>query len=311
MNNRQLTIFRTVCEEGSMTKAAEKLYMTQPAVSQTIKELEQESGVCFLERYNRKVVPTESGRLLYQYACHILGLYQDLEQHLKETEGVRTIRIGANLSVGVKMLRGFIRAFEKKYPDIQVKVKVSGSVWLMELLKTHQIDLGLMEDLPGETDYIQEPFAKDRTLIVAAPDHPLAGKEHVRFEDLKKENFLLREKGAGVRDRFEAILRTKDCVIDPLWESRSTKVLVQAVEDGFGISVLPYCLTAALVLIILLVLWNKIGNLNLVYHPHKVWNDPLRDFMDIVRWYGHDEIRAMKTTDGMFHGQTDTNTLLL
>ena len=113
MNNRQLTIFRTVCEEGSMTKAAEKLYMTQPAVSQTIKELEQESGVCFLERYNRKVVPTESGRLLYQYACHILGLYQDLEQHLKETEGVRTIRIGANLSVGVKMLRGFIRAFEK------------------------------------------------------------------------------------------------------------------------------------------------------------------------------------------------------
>ena len=52
-------------------------------------------------------------------------------------------------------------------------------------------------------------------------------------------------------------------------------------------------------------------NLNLVYHPHKVWNDPLRDFMDIVRWYGHDEIRAMKTTDGMFHGQTDTNTLLL
>ena len=99
-----------------------------------------------------------------------------------------------------------------------------------------------MEDLPGETDYIQEPFAKDRTLIVAAPDHPLAGKEHVRFEDLKKENFLLREKGAGVRDRFEAILRTKDCVIDPLWESRSTKVLVQAVEDGFGISVLPYCL---------------------------------------------------------------------
>ena len=117
MNNRQLTIFRTVCEEGSMTKTAEKLYMTQPAVSQTIKELEQESGVCFLERYNRKVVPTESGRLLYQYACHILGLYQDLEQHLKETEGVRTIRIGANLSVGVKMLRGFIRAFEKKYPD--------------------------------------------------------------------------------------------------------------------------------------------------------------------------------------------------
>ena len=77
-----------------------------------------------------------------------------MEQHLKETEGVRTIRIGANLSVGVKMLRGFIRAFEKKYPDIPVKVTVSGSVRLMELLKTHQIDLGLMEDLPGETDYI-------------------------------------------------------------------------------------------------------------------------------------------------------------
>ena len=301
MNNRQLTIFRTVCEEGSMTKTAEKLYMTQPAVSQTIKELEQESGVCFLERYNRKVVPTESGRLLYQYAV------------------LAHITIGASLvavSVGVKMLRGFIRAFEKKYPDIQVKVTVSGSVRLMELLKTHQIDLGLMEDLPGETDYIQEPFAKDRTLIVAAPDHPLAGKEHVRFEDLKKENFLLREKGAGVRDRFEAILRTKDCVIDPLWESRSTKVLVQAVEDGFGISVLPYCLIEE---------YLKEGrlaeikvedlclerNLNLVYHPHKVWNDPLRDFMDIVRWYGHDEIRAMKTTDGMFHGQTDTNTLLL
>ena len=73
MNNRQLTIFRTVCEEGSMTKAAEKLYMTQPAVSQTIKELEQESGVCFLERYNRKVVPTESGRLLYHWIVSGFG----------------------------------------------------------------------------------------------------------------------------------------------------------------------------------------------------------------------------------------------
>ena len=66
----------------------------------------------------------------------------------------------------------------------------------MELLRTHQIDLGLMEDLPGETDYIQEPFAKDRTLIVAAPDHPLAGMEHVRFEDLKKEAFLLCDRAA-------------------------------------------------------------------------------------------------------------------
>lgn len=78
----------------------------------------------------------------------------------------------------------------------------------MELLRTHQIDLGIMEDLPGETDYIQEPFAKDRTLVVAAPGHPLAGMEHVRFEDLKKKLFFA-EKGAGVRDRFEAILRTK------------------------------------------------------------------------------------------------------
>ena len=78
-----------------------------------------------------------------------------------------------------------------------MKVTVSGSVRLMELLKTHQIDLGLMEDLPGETDYIQEPFAKDRTLIVAAPDHPLAGKEHVRFEDLKKENFFCGKREPG------------------------------------------------------------------------------------------------------------------
>lgn len=78
-----------------------------------------------------------------------------------------------------------------------MKVTVSGSVRLMELLKTHQIDLGLMEDLPGETDYIQEPFAKDRTLIVAAPDHPLAGKEHVRFEDLKKKIFFCGKREPG------------------------------------------------------------------------------------------------------------------
>ena len=106
-------------------------------------------------------------------------------------------------------------------------------------------------------------------------------------------------------------LRDRSALGEPEHEST-----VQAVEDGFGISVLPYCLIEE---------YLKEGrlaeikvedlclerNLNLVYHPHKVWNDPLRDFMDIVRWYGHDEIRAMKTTDGMFHGQTDTNTLLL
>ncbi|MDD3217824.1 MAG: LysR family transcriptional regulator [Lachnospiraceae bacterium] len=288
MNNRQLRIFCAVYEQKSMTAAARLLYMTQPAVSQTMKELEQHYQVKLFEMSGRQLLPTQAGTMLYEYAGHILNMYQEMDRNMHEAEGVRNLYVGANMSVGAGMLIEAIEEFQKLYPDIKVHAKIAGSKTLVKMIEAHELDVGFMEDLSQNTELVQIPFAKDRTLVVVTPGHPLLQKKKVVFSDLMHENFLLRETGAGVRDRFDAMVKAMNIQIEPLWECSNTAVLVKAVQAGLGISVLPLELIRA-------ELENQTivelpvsdidlhRNLNIVYHPKKVFTEPLKKFVRLFR----------------------------
>lgn len=287
---RQLEVFVSVYEENGMTAAARKLYMTQPAVSQIIKDIEDEYMIDLFERYGSKLFVTQAGEVLYNYSKRIMNLYNDLDEAIKLNDGVREIRIGANISAGTAQLTGFILDFKELYPDITVKSKVAQAPSILRGLIQNELDIILVEDQKKNVNYgdvIMEPYYDDRLAVVCAPLHPLADKK-VKIKKLENETFLLREKGAGVRDMFDEILSVKGVKIDVAWECTSTDAISEAVKLNMGIAVLPYLLVkkyldARELSEIYISDISLSRKLNITYHKDKILTKPLQDFMNIVR----------------------------
>lgn len=288
MSNRHLKIFLTVYKFMNMTLAAESLFISQPSVSQSIKELESYYGVRLFERYPKKLYPTPEGDLLYAYAQQILGLYEKVKEEIHFLSDKVTIRVGANISAGTVLIRKYIDKFHEKYPDAKVEVKVTGSSKLKRMIMEHEIDFALMEDLVHDTNLIQEPFYHDRIVLVCSPENELAKRRGLKFSDIEGYDFLLREKGVGVRDKFDQIMMLHDMHIEAAWESSNTRALVNAAQEDYGIAVLPYLLVKDYIengsVAMLDVDDGALNrNLNIVYHKDKIFNKWTDEFISIVR----------------------------
>ena len=287
-SSRHLKIFIEVYEKKNMTMAAESLYVSQPSVSQAIKELEEDYGTRLFERYPKMLYPTPQGDLLYRYAKQIAGLYEEAEREVGNTLGSGIINIGANISAGTVLVRNYIDSFHRLYPDVKVGVKVMGSSRLVEMIRDHSIEFAIMEDLVHDTTLIQEQFYNDRIVIIASPDNPLSKRRSLKTDDLIGSDFLLREKGVGVRDKFDYMVKLRGYDIEPLWECANTRALINAAKAGYGLAVLPYLLVMEESekgeIVILNVQDDFLNrNLNLVYHKDKIFNQWTQELMNIIR----------------------------
>lgn len=283
---RHLKIFITVYNEQNMTVAASKLFMTQPSVSQAIKELEGYYGVALFERLSHKLYVTEAGEKVYQYATHIIKLLDELDDSIKENAVKKKLIIGANYTVGTVLIHKYIKKFKNIYPDAEIKVNVNKASILVEMLKKNRLDIALVEELHNEPDLIQDFFYDDRIVIIANPEHHIFTKEEVTVKDIINEHLLLREKGAGVRDLFELRMNQIGLLINPYWESTSTTALINAAENKAGIAVLPFQLVKEnIVSGSLKELKVKDMDLNrkltIVYHKNKLLTAAMKDFIEI------------------------------
>ncbi len=286
MTLRHLWIFIAVYDERNMTAAANKLFMTQPSVSQAIKELENYYGVVLFERLSRKLYITESGEKLYQYAAHIIKLFDELEDNLKENAIKKKLTIGSNYTVGVVLIHKYIEIFKKLYPSSEVMVIVNKSSVLLEMLRKNELDLALTEEVNNESDMVEDFLANDRIVVIAHPEHHLFSKKEVIPQDIVNEHLLLREKGAGVRNLFELRMNQIGLSIKPYWESTSTTALINAAKNKIGIAILPYHLVKEhLALGNLKELKVKDLDLNrkltIIYHKNKFLTGAMQDFINI------------------------------
>ena len=223
--------------------------MTQPAVSQTIALLEEQYQTKLFDRFPRRLELTESGRVLKEAAQNMVRFSDETEERMRSNDENATVRIGVNLSVGKVLIHEFLSQFRVNRPQAQVRINATRGAALCDLLKKGVLDFLLMEETEEE-DFIQEPFFKDRIVIVAAPDHAVWDRYRaalvasgIRLADLAGERFFLREKGAGVREQFDHLIQAHGLKIDAAWESSSTGILVNALLHGEdGIAVLPYLL---------------------------------------------------------------------
>ena len=240
--DQYLEVFIKVVEKQNFSKAGEELHMTQPAVSQYIKALEESLGTRLLERSSRYVYLNQAGEIVYRHAKEILALYAKMQTSLDDlTNHARgSISIGASYTFGEYILPRIIAKLRKNYPLIMPSVKIQNTQQIIELVATHQIDIGIIEGSFHNEKLYTEAISYDEMFVVASPDHPLVvDTTKVRsITDLRDEMWILREKGSGTRQAADKLFEMYSMSPKNIMEFGSNQIIKESVEEGLGISLL-------------------------------------------------------------------------
>ncbi|MGB9813770.1 MAG: selenium metabolism-associated LysR family transcriptional regulator [Thermovenabulum sp.] len=244
MNVNLLKTFVTVTECGTLSKAAEKLFVTQPALSQQIKQLENYFSVQLIERTNKGINLTEAGKILYHYASKVVKLCEDLE---KEMDTLRLsisglLVVGATSAIGGYAVPCSIFIFKEKYPEANIKLRVGNKRQVEEELKNGLIDVAVIEGKRPKGEIITEEIATEELLVIAPNNDCWSNKSSITLEEFLKEPLIMREQGSGTREiikeTFES-LGIKISDLNVVMELSSIDSIKAAVEAGHGISIMP------------------------------------------------------------------------
>lgn len=195
----RLKVFYTVAKRLNFTKAAEELFITQPAVTKHIKEIENHYKLKLFDRKGTKIKLTAAGEILLQYAEEIFGLYRNLEFELNSLQQRHNgrLRIGASTTIAQYVLPPVLAAFHKKFKDIKVVLTINNTEQIEQALQNEDIDFGIIEGQSKNSLFRYTRFIKDEIVLAANSNHPLTKKENIRPADLLKLPLLLREPGSG------------------------------------------------------------------------------------------------------------------
>lgn len=239
MTLRHLKIFVRVYQSQSVTKAAEQLHMTQPAVSRSIQELEHYYGVQLFQRMNRRLSATEIGKSLYLKSLSILDSFEDLEQGLYNWDAFGVFRIGTSVTIGNYFLPHLLLKFQEKYPNVKVELMICNSAELQTALCQNKLDVALVEHIVDHEELVSQVFAQDEMILITPPHHPILEKEQIILSDILEYPLIMREVGSAGRSYLDAIFSTNGLTIKPIGTSISTQAIVRLVSYGLGISILP------------------------------------------------------------------------
>lgn len=234
---RQMKVFAAVARHLSFTRAARELHLTQPAVSQQVKLLEEEVGMPLFEKIGRKVQLAPAGIELLRYASQTLELMRQATESLAAMRGLKrgVLKLGA-VSTAKYFAPSLLSAFTPEYPEVTIKFDVGNREEVIKQMADNEIDLVIMGRPPRELETIAAPFAKHPLVIIAAPDHPLAGRRRIPLKQLATQHFLIREEGSGTRASMEHVFRDRHVPFKVLMEVSSNETIKQAVMAGMGIS---------------------------------------------------------------------------
>ncbi|MGI5837692.1 MAG: selenium metabolism-associated LysR family transcriptional regulator [Chloroflexota bacterium] len=240
MNLNQLKVFCEVVERRGFTRAAEALYLTQPAVSRQVQELERFYGVELFEQIGKRIYPTEAGNTLYSFAKQIFHTLDDLEVEINQLKGLKSghMRIAASATAGTYLLPPLLGKFKRKYPGVEVTLEIHNSQQVERMLmQLHHLDLGVTERPVLDSALYSEPFDTDELVVIVSPDHPFTEKEELCSKDLETQPFIMREQGSGTRTLLDEEFSRLNLRVRPIMELGSTAAVKQAVAAGLGISI--------------------------------------------------------------------------
>jgi DNA-binding transcriptional LysR family regulator len=242
MADRRLQVFYTVAKQLSFTKAAEQLFMTQPAVTFQIKQLEEHFNTRLFERSHGRIALTPAGDLVLGYAERILGLSEEMETRVRDLTGAVSgeLLLGASTTIAEYMLPNILGEFKTTHPEVQAHMMVGNSETIVNRVADHTIDLGLIESPSYLPSLQNEVCCDDELVVICAPEHPLATRASVRAQDLASVAWVRREPGSGTREFTDNYIR--ECGLAPedlevIMELGSPEAMKGAVETGSAIAV--------------------------------------------------------------------------
>jgi DNA-binding transcriptional LysR family regulator len=244
MSDRRLKVFHTVARLLSFTKAAEELHMTQPAVTFQVRQLEEYFNTRLFDRTHNKVNLTPAGERVAEFAERIFDLYEEMENRVRDLTGEISgaLTIGASTTIAEYMLPALLGEFKNRYPDINLRLKVSNSEGIVSMVEHNVIDLGVVESSVSNKNLIVEVCHDDQLVVVAAPDHELVKRGgKVSASDIVRYPFVSREEGSGTREVImHYLMEHKITPSDMTFslELGSPEAIKGAVEAGMGITIL-------------------------------------------------------------------------
>jgi DNA-binding transcriptional LysR family regulator len=241
MDTRQLHAFCTVVERRSFSQAAERLGVTQPAVSLQVRSLEKRLGTQLLDRSGRRIEPTEAGLRLYRGAQRLLQLEEQLVNELAEDadgELTGSLELGASTGPGGVVVAELLCELALRHPELAVHLHVADTQTIVERVGDRTLELGIVGAAPRHRAVEYEPFLRDGVVLVCPAGHHLAGRT-VALAELASENLIVMQEGAGVRQVLEDELRrvgTRLRDLNVRLELGLQESARSAVRAGYGIT---------------------------------------------------------------------------
>ena len=291
MADRRLQVFYTVAKQLSFTKAAEQLFMTQPAVTFQVKQLEEHFNTRLFERHHGKIVLTSVGRVVMDYAERILTLTDEMDRRVADLTGATAgpLLLGASTTIAEFILPQILGEFKALHPEVQAHMSVANSETIVNRVADQTIDVGLIESPSYLPSLENQVCCDDELVMICGPDHPLAERTTVRASDIAAVPMVRREPGSGTREFTDNYLQQSGVTPDDLnviMELGSPEAMKGVVQTGIAIAIVSRATIAKELklgtLVAIPLAPRLIRTLSLVYPKEKFRSRLLTTFVDFA-----------------------------
>lgn len=243
---RQLEMFRAVAEEGGFTRAAQRLHVSQSAISRQVKLLEEELGGLLLRRTGKGATVTGPGELLLKAANRIRRDMQDVLWEISATHAAQRglVRLAGGMTVCLYILPRLLKAFHTRHKEVELHVTSGTAEGIVRMIRNHQVDLGLLTLPIVAADLEVQPVLKEEMVVVTAPRHPLTRTRSVEPRHLGRYPLVLFEAGSNTRKVLDQLFLEEEIPINVAMETENVEIIKAMVASGLGVSLIPYAAIA-------------------------------------------------------------------
>lgn len=247
MDVAQLKMFTAVAEEKSFTAAAERLHVSQSAVSRQLKLLEEELGTLLFHRGKRGATLTDAGQILLAAAHRIAREIQDVASQISETQALQrgVLRIGGGMTVCLFVLPKLLRKFRAQYKDVDLHITTGTTEAILRLLRSREIDIALLTLPLVEPDLEVRPVLKEEMVVLTAPRHPLTRKRSIDPQVMARHPLILFEKGSNTRRVVDEFFLAAGIPVNVIMETENVDIIKSMVAAGLGVTIVPFGAIAA------------------------------------------------------------------
>lgn len=287
MTKRDLEMFVTVVEEGTMSRASEKLYVSQPSISQSIAKFEERYKVRLFDRVNGRLKITETGERYYRYAKRILNTYERMEDDLLRANEGNTIHFGICRDLGISNAVGLVNHLEEEFPHLNLKLISNVTDVLLKKMREREIDIAIVEREELDDRVKAVDLLSSEMMMVCNPSHPLAQKSTIELQDLVGYDYIIQQRDSNIERYITNQLNNAGVNVNYKWESQSVNDILEIVRQTEAVCIVSehhlYNATGVVAKRIQDAHFQR--SFSVVYYKYRAETEDLKDFIDTTQEY--------------------------